>query len=92
MTILRLEQNIVIVNTFFLLKSSGYNACLEFVDFVVGAPFGLENPLCCDGLAVGGALSDCLGIVFEDGVDFALHYLAPSVLLDCGGVAEGLFK
>ena len=66
--------------------------CLEFVDFAVGAPFGLENPLYCDGLAVGGALSDCPNIVFEDGVDFALNCLAPSGLLDCDGIAEGLFK
>ena len=54
--------------------------------------FDLKNPLCCDGFAVGGALSDCLGVVFEDGVNLALDCLAPSVLLECGGVAEGLFK
>ena len=71
-----------------MLKSSGYNACLEFVDVAIGVSFGLENPLGCDGVAVWGALSDYPCIVFEDGVDFVLNCFAPAFLLNGCGVAN----
>ena len=73
-----------------MLKSTGYNAGLEFVDVAVGVAFGLENPFGCDGVAVWRALSDCPCVVFEDGVDFVLNCLAPAFLLNSGGVASRL--